>query len=115
MGLSINNKTFPEVVQLLHRPEHRGRADPDLPPISSNGSEIGSLTHLPPTLTLQYHFNPTGTIRPYAGMPAVRRPANSWSARPWPAWASAGASEPPEAAAADARARPYAHVNERFT
>lgn len=30
--------------------------------------KIGSVKHLPPTLTLQYHFNPTGTVRPYAGV-----------------------------------------------
>ena len=29
--------------------------------------KIGSVKHLPPTLTLQYHFNPEGTIRPYVG------------------------------------------------
>jgi outer membrane protein len=30
--------------------------------------DIGSVKHLPPTLTLQYHFNPAGTVRPYAGI-----------------------------------------------
>ncbi len=30
-------------------------------------SGLGSVKLLPPTLTLQYHANPTGTIRPYAG------------------------------------------------
>jgi outer membrane protein len=28
---------------------------------------IGSFKHLPPTLLLQYHFNPTGQFRPYVG------------------------------------------------
>jgi outer membrane protein len=28
---------------------------------------IGSFKHLPPTLTLQYHFIPDGAIRPYVG------------------------------------------------
>lgn len=28
---------------------------------------VGSFKHLPPTLTLQYHFNPEGTVRPYIG------------------------------------------------
>ncbi|MBP7710218.1 MAG: OmpW family protein [Rickettsiales bacterium] len=28
---------------------------------------LGSVRLLPPTLTLQYHANPTGTFRPYAG------------------------------------------------
>lgn len=30
--------------------------------------EIGDVMALPPTLTLQYHFNPNGKIRPYAGV-----------------------------------------------
>ncbi|HEY9223659.1 MAG TPA: OmpW family outer membrane protein [Variovorax sp.] len=29
--------------------------------------EIGTFKHLPPTLTLQYHFLPEGTFRPYVG------------------------------------------------
>jgi outer membrane protein len=32
-----------------------------------DGTKIGSLKHLPPTLTLQYHFIPEGTVRPYVG------------------------------------------------
>ena len=28
---------------------------------------IGSFKHLPPTLLLQYHFNPAGELRPYVG------------------------------------------------
>lgn len=71
LGLSINNKTFPEVdfsyfltsnvaAELILTYPQKQR-------IYSNGSEIGSLKHLPPTLTLQYHFNPTGTVRPYVG------------------------------------------------
>lgn len=30
--------------------------------------DLGDVTLLPPTLTLQYHFNPEGTVRPYAGV-----------------------------------------------
>lgn len=29
--------------------------------------DLGSVTLLPPTVNLQYHFNPEGTIRPYVG------------------------------------------------
>lgn len=29
--------------------------------------DLGDVTLLPPTLTLQYHFNPEGTVRPYLG------------------------------------------------
>lgn len=35
--------------------------------LSYAGINIGSVKHLPPTLTLQYHFLPEGTIRPYVG------------------------------------------------
>jgi len=30
--------------------------------------DLGNVTLLPPTLTVQYHFNPDGQIRPYAGV-----------------------------------------------
>lgn len=30
--------------------------------------DLGDVTLLPPTLTLQYHFNPDGQLRPYAGV-----------------------------------------------
>jgi outer membrane protein len=36
--------------------------------VELGGTDIGSVKHLPPTLTLQYHFNPTGTVRPYVGL-----------------------------------------------
>ena len=35
--------------------------------ITAGGAKIGSVKVLPPTLTLQYHFNPEGQFRPYAG------------------------------------------------
>lgn len=35
--------------------------------LTAGGSNIGSVKVLPPTLTLQYHFNPEGQFRPYAG------------------------------------------------
>lgn len=34
---------------------------------SAHAGKIGTLRHLPPTLTAQYHFLPTGQIRPYVG------------------------------------------------
>ena len=30
--------------------------------------DLGDVTLLPPTLTVQYHFNPDGKVRPYAGV-----------------------------------------------
>ena len=35
--------------------------------IRSNGTDIGSLKHLPPTLTAQYHFTSFGAFKPYVG------------------------------------------------
>jgi outer membrane protein len=36
--------------------------------VTLGGSRIGDVKHLPPVLTLQYHFIPEGRIRPYAGI-----------------------------------------------
>ncbi len=38
--------------------------------VTSFGDELGKVSHLPPMLTLQYHFSPQATIRPYAGVGA---------------------------------------------
>jgi outer membrane protein len=35
--------------------------------VSAGGADIGKVSHLPPTLTLQYHFMPKETFRPYVG------------------------------------------------
>ncbi|MES1998399.1 MAG: OmpW family outer membrane protein [Pseudomonadota bacterium] len=35
--------------------------------VTLNGASLGKLSHLPPTLTVQYHFQPTPTIKPYVG------------------------------------------------
>lgn len=35
--------------------------------ITTGGTRIGEITHLPPTVTLQYHFNPEGSVSPYLG------------------------------------------------
>ncbi|QEL57639.1 OmpW/AlkL family protein [Chromobacterium paludis] len=35
--------------------------------ITANGGDIGKVSVLPPTLTLQYHFMPEATFRPYVG------------------------------------------------
>jgi outer membrane protein len=32
------------------------------------GGSLGSVHHLPPTVTLQYHFKPDGDVRPYLGL-----------------------------------------------
>lgn len=35
--------------------------------VTAGGVPVGSVKHLPPTLTLQYHFLPQATFRPYLG------------------------------------------------
>ncbi|MFG6464247.1 OmpW family protein [Roseateles sp. DXS20W] len=71
LGLSINNKTFPEVdFSYFITPNIAAElilTYPQKQKLYSNGTEIGSLKHLPPTLTLQYHFAPNATFRPYVG------------------------------------------------
>lgn len=34
----------------------------------SGGGKVADAKHLPPVLTLQYHFNPQGTVQPYVGV-----------------------------------------------
>lgn len=36
-------------------------------PLGGGNGSIGKVSVLPPTLTLQYHFNPEGSVRPYVG------------------------------------------------
>lgn len=36
--------------------------------LNVNGARVGKTKHLPPTLSLQYHFAPRAMIRPYAGL-----------------------------------------------
>jgi len=33
-----------------------------------DGTEVGSTKHLPPTLSIQYHFRPTQKLQPYIGL-----------------------------------------------
>jgi outer membrane protein len=35
--------------------------------LNADGSKVAETKHLPPTLSLQYHFLPDGRIRPYVG------------------------------------------------
>lgn len=32
------------------------------------GPKVAETSHLPPTLSIQYHFNPAGTFKPYVGL-----------------------------------------------
>lgn len=70
LDLSVNNKWFPELdVSYFMTPNWALElilTYPQEHDVSAGGTKIGTLKHLPPTLTLQYHF--TGMpARPYAG------------------------------------------------
>lgn len=36
--------------------------------VTAGGASVGTVKHLPPTLTLQYHFSPQASVRPYVGV-----------------------------------------------
>lgn len=70
LGLTINNKTIPEV-DITYFFNKNIAAEliltvPQKHTLSAGGTAIGSLRHLPPTLTVQYHFD-MGGFKPYVG------------------------------------------------
>ena len=76
-AITINNKTIPEVdITYFFTPNIAAELVLTVPQKqrvtieqSALGGpvDIGTFKHLPPTLTLQYHFLPEGTFRPYVG------------------------------------------------
>lgn len=70
LGLSVNNKTFPEVdISYFFAPNLAAElilTYPQKHDLMSNGANIGSLKHLPPTVTVQYHI-PVAGSRVYLG------------------------------------------------
>ncbi|WP_310384904.1 OmpW/AlkL family protein [Roseateles sp.] len=72
LALSVNNKVIPELdISYFFTPNFAAElvlTYPQKHDLSSNGTKIGTLKHLPPTLSAQYHFMPTGTVRPYVGL-----------------------------------------------
>jgi outer membrane protein len=72
-GLSINNKTFPELdISYFFSPNVAAElilTYPQKQRLHSKvvGAEIGTFKHLPPTLTLQYHVTGLSGFRPYVG------------------------------------------------
>lgn len=69
--ITINSKTIPEVdISYFFKPNWATElvlTYPQKQKVYLDGAEIGSFKHLPPTLTLQYHFTPQKTISPYVG------------------------------------------------
>ena len=70
LGLTVNNKTIPEVdVSYFFTPNVAAELILTVPQkhtLRAGGVAIGSLKHLPPTLLAQYHFNLNG-FKPYVG------------------------------------------------
>jgi outer membrane protein len=71
LDLSINDKLIPEIdFSYFFTPQFAVElvlTYPQKQTIRSGGTEIGSLKHLPPTLTAQYHFTGLGAFKPYVG------------------------------------------------
>ena len=71
LGLSINDKTMPEVdVTYFFNKNIAAELILTVPQkhtLSASGTAIGSLKHLPPSLLLQYHFDVSG-FKPYVGV-----------------------------------------------
>ena len=71
LDLTINDKVIPGVdISYFLTPQIAVElvlTYPQKQTIRSNGTDIGSLKHLPPTLTAQYHFTSFGAFEPYVG------------------------------------------------
>ncbi len=70
LGLSVNNKWMPEL-DISYFLDKNVALElvltvPQKHTVYSNGADIGSLKHLPPTLMVQYHF-PMSGFKPYVG------------------------------------------------
>ena len=73
LGLNVNNKTIPEIdisyfinknvaVELILTVPQKQTVNS-----SALGTDIGTFKHLPPVITLQYHFDTVSGIKPYVG------------------------------------------------
>jgi outer membrane protein len=71
LGLSVNDKVIPELdISYYFTPNFAAElilTYPQKHNVRSNGTKIGTLKHLPPTLLAQYHFTNFGAFKPYVG------------------------------------------------
>lgn len=69
--ITVSKKTIPEVdISYFFTPNWAAElvlTYPQKHAVKVDGTSIGSFKHLPPTLTLQYHFLPNATFSPYLG------------------------------------------------
>lgn len=70
-GVTLENKTFPEVdISYFFTPNLAAElvlTYPQKHDLEAGGAAIGSIKHLPPTLSLQYHVTGLQGFRPYVG------------------------------------------------
>jgi outer membrane protein len=71
LDLTVNSKAFPEVdISYFFSPNIAAElvlTYPQKHDVRAGGTKIGTLKHLPPTLSLQYHFTDLGAFKPYVG------------------------------------------------
>ena len=71
LDLSVNDKWIPEIdISYFFTPNFAAElilTYPQKHTLRAGGARIGSLKHLPPTLTAQYHFTNFGSFKPYVG------------------------------------------------
>lgn len=69
--IHVSNKTIPEFDVSYFFTKNIATelilTSPQKHDVSLDGAKIGTLKHLPPTLTVQYHFLPDASFRPYVG------------------------------------------------
>ena len=69
--LTVSNKTIPEVdISYFFTPNIAAElilTYPQKHEVYLSGTSLGTFKHLPPTLTLQYHFAPGAQFNPYLG------------------------------------------------
>jgi len=71
LSLNVNGKLIPEV-DFSYFFTKKFAAEliltyPQKHDVNAGSTKIGTVKHLPPTLTAQYHFAPDGDLRPYIG------------------------------------------------
>lgn len=71
-AITVSNKTIPEIdISYFFTPHLAAElvlTYPQKHNVYLNGSQIGTFKHLPPTLSLQYHFTPAAQFSPYVGI-----------------------------------------------
>lgn len=69
--IDVESKTIPEIdISYFVTPNIAAElilTYPQKHDVTLDGAKIGTFKHLPPTLTVQYHFMPGQTIQPYVG------------------------------------------------